>query len=140
MRNTYCSTEAASQDKAQLAEMLEAPNASPAALRHDEAGLWIIRGRPGCYVSTRGDGQSWQIVVTPDEEISKQAWTWCKKRLAFAELVQDGDSEGVFRLHRLPTAAEAEEVRDIIGIRKRIEMTPEELARRQEAGRRLNVR
>jgi hypothetical protein len=37
----------------------------------------------------------------------------------------------------LPTASEAETFRDIFGLRKRIEMLPEELARRQEAGRRL---
>src|SRR4029077_18629438 len=106
------------QDKAQLAELLDALNASPSVLRRDETGLWILRGRPGCYVSTWGGGAGWQLVVTPEQEISALQWTWFKKRLAFCELTQDGDSEGCFRLHRLPTPAEAEEVRDIVGIRK----------------------
>jgi hypothetical protein len=50
-------------------------------------------------------------VVTPDEMIrkkrwkviTKQRWTSFKKRLAFCELTQDGDQEGCFRLHGLPT-------------------------------------
>jgi hypothetical protein len=66
-----------------------------------------------------GDGVGWQLVVVPEKEISALQWTWFKKRLAFCELTQDGDSEGCFRLSRLPTPAEAEEVRDIVGIRKR---------------------
>jgi hypothetical protein len=42
-------------------------------------------------------------------------WTWAKRRLAFCELTQDGDAEGVFRLQRLPTASEAEEIRYVLG-------------------------
>lgn len=159
MPNTYRTAGEADRDKARLAGLLDALSASPSTLRRDEAGLWVLRGRPGCYASTWGDppsptrlrqpatagqdgygvasGKSWQLVVAPDEEMSKQAWTWIKKRLAFCELTQDSDAEGVFRLHRLPTAAEAEEIRDIVGIRKRIELSPEELARRQQLGRRL---
>jgi hypothetical protein len=72
-------------------------------------------------------------------ELSKQAWTWVKKRLAFAEVTQDGDCEGVFRLHRLPSFSEAEEIRDVLGIRKRVELAPEELARRQEFSRRMHA-
>ena len=139
MKNTYRTTDAASQDKAQLAELLDALNASPSTLRRDEGGLWILRGRPGCYVSTWGDGAGWQLVVTPEQEISALQWTWFKKRLAFCEVTQDGDSEGCFRLHRLPTPAEAEIVREILGIRKRVEYSPEELARRQQQGKRLAV-
>jgi hypothetical protein len=125
MKNTYRSADDAGQDKAQLAELLDALNASPSVLRRDETGLWILRGRPGCYVSTWGDGAGWQLVVTPEQEISALQWTWFKKRLAFCEVTQDGDSEGCFRLHRLPTPAEAEEVRDIVGIRKRVELSAE---------------
>jgi hypothetical protein len=150
MKNPYRSTDEASQDKAQLAELLDALNASPSVLRRDEAGLWILRGRPGCYVSTWGDppspngcgvasGADWQLVVTPEQEISALQWTWFKKRLAFCEVTQDGDNEGCLRLHRLPTPAEAEEIRDVVGIRKRVELSADELARRQEQGRRLRV-
>jgi hypothetical protein len=139
MKNTYRSADDASQDKAQLAELCEALNASPSVLRRDETGLWILRGRPGCYVSTWGDGAGWQLVVTPEQEISALQWTWFKKRLAFCEVTQDGDAEGCFRLSRLPSAAEAEIIREILGIRKRVEYSPEERARRQEQGKRLAV-
>jgi hypothetical protein len=54
-------------------------------------------------------------------------------------VTQDAEAEGCFRLHRLPTAAEAEEIRAMIGIRKRMDYSAEELALRQEAGRRLHV-
>jgi hypothetical protein len=64
-------------------------------------------------------------------------WTWAKRRLAFCELTQDGDAEGVFRLQRLPTASEAEEIRYVLGIWKRFEYSPVELARRQERGCRV---
>lgn len=123
--NTYRITDEANQDKASLAGLLDAMNASPSALRRDEAGLWVLRGRPGCYASTWGDGTSWQLVVTPDQEISIRQWTAHKKRLSFCEVTQDGGQEGVFRLHRLPTSDEAEVVRDIVGIRKRVELSPE---------------
>jgi hypothetical protein len=138
MKNTYHTADEANQDKEQFAELLAALNAWPSALRRNGDGLWILRGHP-CYASTWGDGKNWQLVVMPEQEISIRQWTAHKKRLAFAELTQDGDQEGCFRLHRLPTAAEAETIRDIIGIRKRVDYTPEELARRQEVGRRLNV-
>jgi len=137
LRNTYRSATGASQDKAQLAELLAALYGSPSALRRDEAGLWILRGSRG-YCSTWGDERTCQLIVAPQSEMSsKKAWTWIKKRLAFAELTQDGDEEGCFRLHRLPTTDEAEKIRDIVGIRKRVDWSPEELSRRQEAGRRL---
>ena len=139
MVNTYRTADDAAADKADLFRLMEALGASPSSLRRDESGLWNLRGRPGCYVSTWGDGKSWQFVVAPDGEISALQWTWFKKRLAFCEVTQDGDVEGCFRLHRLPTAAEAEEIRDVIGFRKRVEWSPEELARRQEQTRRWNV-
>lgn len=128
LKNTYRTSEEVDRDKAQLVELFDALNASPSSLRRDECGLWILRGRPGCFASTWGDGSTWQLVVTPEQEISKQAWTWIKKRLAFAEVNQDGDAEGCFRLHRLPTPEEAEEIRAIVGIRKRMDLSPEVLA------------
>lgn len=131
---TYRTNEAAIQDKADLGLLLVTLNASPATLRRNEDGLWVLRGARG-YCSTWGDQKSWQLVV--NEMSSALAWAWAKKRLAFCELVLDGDTEGVFRLRRLPSIEQAAEIRDILGFRKRVEWTPEELARRQEVGRRL---
>ena len=83
-----------------------------------------------------GNGEIWQLVVTPDEMIRRiRQWTAHKKRLSFCELTQDGDSEGCFRLHRLPAPAEAEVIRDVLGIRKAY--SEGELARRREIGRRV---
>jgi hypothetical protein len=136
MKNTYRSTDEASQDKAQLGELLDALNASPSTLRRDDCGLWVLRGARG-YCSTWGDDATWQIVMAPEQEMTALRWTWAKRRLSFCEVTQDGDAEGVFRLHQLPTAAEAEEIRSVLGLWKRTEWSPEALARRQQAGRLL---
>jgi hypothetical protein len=137
MINSYRSAEEANRDKARVVELLDALSASPSRFHRDECGAWIISGRPGCHVSTWGDGGGWLLVVTPERELSKLAWTWVKRRLAFADLTQDGDGEGCLRLARLPTAAEAEEIRDVLGIRKRVFYSPDELERRREHGRSL---
>jgi hypothetical protein len=136
--DTYRSADEASQDKALLAELLDALNGSPSVLRRDDANLWVLRGRGDCYVSTWGDGKTWQLVVA-GENVTATRWTWAKKRLSFCEVTQDGDSEGCFRLHRLPTSDEAEVIRDIVGIRKQRDYSPEVLARLQEQARRLAV-
>ncbi|MET3992138.1 hypothetical protein ABID65_003786 [Bradyrhizobium sp. S3.9.2] len=130
MINTYRTADEADRDKAQLVELFEALHASPSVLRRNDDGLWTQRGRPGCYISTWGNGKGWQLVVAPEDEISPLQWTWFKKRLPFCEVTQDGDSEGCFRLSRLPTAAEAEVIRDIIGIRKRMDLSAEAQAER----------
>jgi hypothetical protein len=67
---TYRSQDAANLDKVDLARLLDALDASPSTLRRDGNGLWILRGRPGCYACTWGDGATWQLVVTPEQEIS----------------------------------------------------------------------
>jgi hypothetical protein len=133
MKDSYHSGDEANQDKARLIELMGALEVLPSRLCRDESKLWTLQGRPGCYASTWGDDRSWLLVVTPKRELSKLAWTWAKKRLAFAEVTQDGDTEGCFRLHRLPSPDEAEAIRDILGLRKAY--SPEELARRQDLGR-----
>ena len=55
----------------------------------------------------------------------------------FAMLTQDCDAEGCLRLRRLPTLAEATVIREVLGIRKRAELSPEELERRRTIGKRL---
>jgi hypothetical protein len=41
------------------------------------------------------------------------------------------------RLHQLPTSEQAEVIRDVLGIRKRTELAPDELERRRALGKRL---
>jgi hypothetical protein len=116
---TYKSKADAAGDHASLAEMRTALHAAGSAMRMDECRRWIIRGSRG-EVSTWGDGRTWMLTVSPGTTALK--WTWVKRRLAaFAELAdvtQDGDDEGVFRLLRLPVPAEATEIRRIAGIRQ----------------------
>ena len=129
--NTYKTQDEANRDKIQLETLLEAINASSSALRRDSAGLWVLQGSRG-YCSTWGDNATWHLVVVPPSEISGRQWTAHKTRLGFAELTQDGDTEGCFRLHQLPSPEQAVVIRDILGIRKRVEFSPEEIIRRRE--------
>jgi hypothetical protein len=46
-------------------------------------------------------------------------WTRVKKRLSFCRLIQDGDDEGIMILRNLPTAAQAEAIREAIGLHKK---------------------
>ena len=52
-----------------------------------------------------------------------------KKKLAFMQVTQDGDTEGVFKLDRLPTEDEAALIRDVLGIRRRPNYSEETLER-----------
>jgi hypothetical protein len=45
-------------------------------------------------------------------------------------VVQDGDEEGILRLDRMPIPEEAEEIRAVLGIRRRRHLSPEILAGR----------
>jgi hypothetical protein len=59
-------------------------------------------------------------------------WTHAKKRLAaFCTVIFDCDGEGTLRLHNLPTSDQANTIRDVLGIRKRVEYDPEQLEMRR---------
>jgi hypothetical protein len=45
------------------------------------------------------------------------------KLATFATITQDGDDEGVARLHNLPAPEQAEVIREALGIRKRVAVT-----------------
>jgi hypothetical protein len=117
-RMSYKTKAAATADRACLARLHAALNAAHNAVRRDECRLWTVRGSRG-YVSTWGDGQTWLLAVgsrTP------RHWTFAKQRMAsfpgLAQITQDGDDEGVFRLMRLPTPEEAAEIRRAAGVRQ----------------------
>jgi hypothetical protein len=122
---TYKSRAEAADDKACLELMRAALNAAQNAVRLDECRLWTVRGSRG-YVSTWGDtatagpdGQTWMLAV---DSVTPRRWGFIKQRMAafpgLAQLSQDGDEEGVFRLMRLPTPEEAAEIRHVAGIRQ----------------------
>jgi len=68
-------------------------------------------------------------ISTVDLDGSPRAWGEVKKKLAFMQVTQDGDTEGVFKLDRLPTEDEAALIRDMLGIRRRPNLSAETLDR-----------
>jgi hypothetical protein len=128
-----------------LLPMLEALDASPSALRRDDCGDPRIDGRWGHIYAAPGsldrpDLPGFQIVVLSEksetgafDRWTSQGWTYAKRAIEeFSELINNGDLEGVFFLHRLPTSTEAETIRRYCGIRKRTEYSEEALARKRE--------
>jgi hypothetical protein len=109
MTFSYKSRAEATDDLACRELMREAFNAAHNAVRLDESRLWTVRGSCG-YVSTWGDtatagpdGQTWALTVGSK---TPRRWTFARQRLAafpgLAQVTEDGDEEGVFRLMRLP--------------------------------------
>jgi hypothetical protein len=131
MSDTYENGAEAEADREQLLRPLDALDAAPRALRRDECGAWTIHGRLG-RISTWGDGVTWAVAV---ETETARGWSAAKGRLAFCRVTQDGDSDGVLRLHALPTAEQAVELRHVLGIPKRRHVTEEERQRLAELGK-----
>ena len=130
---TYDCTAEAETDRAQQSQLLAALGAWHRALRRDTCSAWCIRGSEG-HIYTWGDGKTWALWVHCR---SPRHWTATKTRLAFCDVTQDCDAEGCLRLPRLPTLAEATVIREVLGIRKRAELSPQELERRRAIGKRL---
>ena len=117
--NTYDSAAEADADRAQQKELLTALRASDRALRRDECGAWCISGERGS-VHTWGDGKTWVLFVSCR---SVRHWTATKARFSFCKVTQDGDDEGCLRLFNLPTPDQAAIIRNVLGIRKRQEIS-----------------
>lgn len=133
MNDTYETAAEAEVDRAQQRDLIRALNAWCRALRRDECGAWCISGKHGS-VHTWGDGRTWVIYVGCRSTMHR---THTKHRLAFCTVTQDCDKEGCLRLHQFPTPEQATLLREILGIRKRAELSPEERERRQIQGKRL---
>jgi hypothetical protein len=102
---------------------LTALDASPRAIRRDGCGDWTIRGRQGHIYA---DGKGFLIVVSMDESVRR--WHNVQKRLSFCRVAQNGEDEGCLHLDRLPSAAEAELIRDAVRVKRKRYYTPEQLA------------
>jgi hypothetical protein len=98
-------------------------------LRRDECGDYTIIGKLG-HIYT--DDQGFLLYVTAPG--SPRRWSLVKRRLAFCSLKQDGDDEGCLYLDRLPEPAEAELIREALGIRNRRHLSPEQLVARMPLG------
>ena len=113
---------------------MEVENSS---LRRDECGDPAIIG---------SSGHVYAIIGTLDEPVrsgfwifvscdTPKGWTFAKRALAFAELVNDGDEEGAFALNRFPSPVEAETIRRYASIPKKIEYSEGQLERRRQWAR-----
>jgi hypothetical protein len=126
-----------------LLRLIEALGCWDRALRRDECSDWMLKGKyghiyaiPGTLDRPKAEGFQIYFRGAPEfeEPTNSQAWTWTKKLLdPFCEVTNDGDTEGILFLDRLPTKEEAEVIRDKLGIRKRTEYDEETLARKREA-------
>jgi hypothetical protein len=128
---------AAAQRQALLA-LMPSMRCSDMALRRDECGDPRIAGKHGCVYAVPGIvGEPKQVgfMIYVNCETG-MGWTYAKRALSFAKLMNDGDDEGAFFLDRLPTRSEAETIRRYCAIRKRMELSEESLAQLRERGKR----
>jgi hypothetical protein len=113
-------------DRERLVALLDALGASPRCLERPNCrgwiGDWQITGKRG-HAMTDGTCYLFYAQAKP------RRWTSIKQSLAFCKLSQDGDDEGILRLDRLPTDAEAGAIRDALGVRKRRHMTEAQISR-----------
>jgi hypothetical protein len=121
-----------SKQRLALLAFAEACGTRADKLRRDDCGDWAIWGNNGhIYAVPEG----FQLMIGCDFDngrwSSSRGWESAKKRLAFGTVTQDGDCEGSIILDRLPTQAEAKEIRAIMGIPKSIELSDEVLAARR---------
>jgi hypothetical protein len=120
-----------------LLELAAALGSRAIALRRDGCGDWRIEGSRGWIYVVSGTLHQpgrvgFQVYCAPG---STRAWSSAKKMMAFAEVTQDGDDEGLLFLDRLPAAEEAVTLRGKLGITKRREVTEAERRRLAEIGR-----
>jgi hypothetical protein len=141
METTMASNFNSVMARAALLDLAKALTSRDAALRRDECGEWRIDGRGGHVYAVPGtlddpDRPGFMIHVLSEklergtvDRWTSQGWTYAKRALSFATLIQDGDLEGVFFLDRLPSRDEAERIRHYCVIPKKRELSEEELAR-----------
>jgi hypothetical protein len=122
-----------------LLSFAEALGSASTALRRDDNGDWRIKGKLGFIYAVQGllhqpAREGFQLYC---DRRTKQAWTWAKKLLCFCGVTQDGDTEGPLFLDRLSTSAEAETIRDVLGVAKRPVYDEEVMAQKRERGRQI---
>jgi hypothetical protein len=117
-------------DHDHLERLITALGASPRALKRPVcrgwAGDWQITGKLGHVLA---DGTGFVLYVATGESVRRSGFL--KKRLAgFCRVTQDGDDEGALHLDRLPTEAEAEAelIREALGIKRKRHLSAETIA------------
>jgi hypothetical protein len=117
--------------RAALDHFAGAINCRASSLTRDGCGDPVIIGKHGhvyavCGSLDRPDTVGFHLFFCSE---TARGWTFSKRALAFSALTNDGDDGGAWFLDRLPTAAEAETIRDYLGIAKKRAVSEVELAR-----------
>jgi hypothetical protein len=131
-----------------LLRLVEALGCREAALRRDECGDWRINGKYGYIYAVPGipwggmtKTEGFQIYFRGaggfEERTTSQAWKYAKEAMLFAKVTQDGGTEGLLFLARLPTPEEAEIIRDKLWIAKKRQVSEKELTRLRGYGFRV---
>lgn len=113
--------------EARIAEkktLLRLANILCCRLRTDKNGDPFIAGRGENNI--HADGESSYCIFVSLE--TSQQWTYCKRKLKFCQVSQDGDAEGCLRLAAPPTTEQAAILREVLGIRKIKTYSPSVLA------------
>jgi hypothetical protein len=122
--DTYATSSEAEADRARQQQLLDALGGWRRALRRDRCGAWIVVGTRG-RIFTWGDGETWLLHY---ETGSERADTYAFNRLLALPCCAKEPGWRV-RLTRLPTPDQAEDIRDVLGIRKRRTISDEERER-----------
>ena len=124
------------EQRAALIKLMAALGCRTAALRRDECGDWRIEGSSGHVYAVPGtlDQPNRPGFMPYIMTGSPKGWTFAKRALAFAKVINDGDEEGAFVMPRLPTADEAALIRRYCGMPKRREVSDAELDRLRSVG------
>jgi hypothetical protein len=124
------------KQRAALLKLTKALVSRDSALRRDDCGDWRIEGSSGHVYAVPGtlDQPNRPGLMLYIMTNSPKAWTFAKRALAFAKVINDGDEEGAFVMGRLPTADEAALIRRYCGIPKRREASDAELDRLRSVG------
>ncbi len=116
-------------------EVFAAACKSRAKPGRDAYGAHHLRGRYGViFASGTGGRREFTILcgVDIEQEVTPREWSAVKRSRAFADLTQDGDSEGAFLLHRVPSATEGTALRKALGLP--MAYSEQELQRRRDLG------
>jgi hypothetical protein len=107
-------------DRILLIELAKALNVSRRRIKRDtcsDPNIFAIRG----HIST--DSTSFYLYV---QVKTPRRWEITKRALNFLSVTQDGDDEGIFILHEMPTTQQAAVIRKVLGLRKAPSLKKEE--------------
>jgi hypothetical protein len=114
--------------EAEKAQMQALADAMTCYISQDECGDCVIQGK---YGNIHVDGVGYCVAIMLN---TVRQFTFAMKQVKpFCELRQQGDTEGAFHMCAIPSKAQCVLLREIIGVRKIMEFTPEVLASKRES-------